>query len=287
MENIIGIIDENEKEIELIEVNPCVGGLYWTFEHFRKSSSLIKNAWIVGSTVRYLVNTGMGKLYLSPPFTSAGIKDVVVENGKISVTYRGMGGGGVGATIYRAKAKDVIDYEISEYGGGQWSEGTITIPARKRVLIGIDDTDDPKQGATWSLAYNIGKHLDDFKTRFVSHGIVQLYPVEEKTGNCVSVVLEFAVIRNTVNELFRKLKKLVKESSFSEETGLVGVRRFYVDSMESYSYQCKSRRVSKEEALEALASVDGKILLNGRGVIGAVAALPYFRNPAKGVRIDG
>jgi len=55
------------------------------------------------------------------------------------VTYAGLGGGGVGATMCRALARDVIDYDLTPAGGSKMSRGTLTLPKRSRVIIGVDD----------------------------------------------------------------------------------------------------------------------------------------------------
>ncbi len=62
----------------------------------------------------------------------------------------------------------------------------------QRVLIGVDDTDTPEEGATWTLVHNIARAVEDEQTVYLSHTIVQLYPVPYRTKNCVGLVAEFA-----------------------------------------------------------------------------------------------
>ena len=48
------------------------------------------------------------------------------------------------------------------------------------------------EGATWTLVHNIAKAVEDKHTVYLSHTIVQLFPVPYRTKNCVSLVAEFA-----------------------------------------------------------------------------------------------
>ena len=92
----------------------------------------------------------------------------------------------------RALARDVIDYDLTPAGGSKMSRGTLTLPKRSRVIVGVDDTDTKDEGATWALVNNIAAMVDNNTLRYVSHAIVQLYPVKAKTKNCVATVVEFA-----------------------------------------------------------------------------------------------
>ena len=94
----------------------------------------------------------------------------------MEVTYVGLGGGGVGATLSRAGAEDVLRYEATESGGGRVARGTIVLPRRERMIIGVDDTDSKTQGATWTLVHNIAQKVDRKEARYISHSLVQLFP---------------------------------------------------------------------------------------------------------------
>ncbi len=289
MKNIIGIVDAGMKRAEIIEINEFTGGLYWTFNHFTRTSRIIESARLTGNTARYTVRLGEYDLDLSPPTHSAGIKAVNVENGILEIFYYGAGGGGKSAVEYRSRAEDVIDYEIEGDAGSGTGGGKIRVPARKRVLVGIDDTDSPESGATWLLAWNIARELDSYETRFVSCSIVQLFPVEERTQNCVSSVMEFAILPDDHirNKFIRELKGKVEKGSCSDETGMVWVERFDISDMESFSMECRKRRVALNEAREVIRRNGINVEIGGRGIIGATASLPFFKNPERGVKPEG
>lgn len=281
--DILAICDEAGKQIDLIEENNCYGGAAWARHHFISSSPLIKECKTLGNTTRYLLDAGGSDLDLIPTFSAAGIESAIINDRTVELTYVGLGGGGVGATLCRALAEDVISYEMTEAGGSKRSRGTITLPRRRRVLIGVDDTDTKEEGATWSLVHNIACKVDDRDARYISHSIVQLHPVKIKTQNCVATVVEFACTKS--DELISNFKRELSELTSSEETGMVVFEGFDASSLGEYAAACKSREVSIEEARRASDESGLKILMEGRGIIGAVASIPYFAKPDDSVKL--
>jgi len=135
-----------------------------------------------------------------------------------------LGGGGVGASICRASAPGVVRYRSDPAGGGRLAGSTIWLPRRERVIIGIDDTDTPEEGATWTLAHNIARAVEDEHSRYLSHTIVQLYPVPHRTKNCVAIACEFAT--SDPDGLTRRYHDYLETYTLSEETGMAVWRGF-------------------------------------------------------------
>jgi methanogenesis imperfect marker protein 11 len=278
--NIVAIYD-GEGYVEIIEQTNCFGGACWAEFHYKRTSPLIVSVRNVGNTMRYLARIGREELNLTPSIAAAGIEAVEVGDETVSITYAGLGGGGVGATISRALAEDVIDYDYTEIGGSRRSKGTIVLPKRKRVLIGVDDTDTKEEGATWSLVHNIASELNGKNSYYLSHAIVQLYPVPFKTQNCVSTVVEFACIDES--RLIRDFEELLRKYTLSAETGMVALTKFDAEALRDYGRLVKQKQISKETAEKAAVEAGADVLINGRGVIGALAALPYFADPTNSV----
>ena len=282
-DNIITICNENGTLVELIEQTNCYGGAAWARHHFLSSSSLILDSKIIGNSTRYLLKTGKSSLNLVPSISAAGIESVIVKENRVEVTYAGMGGGGVGATACRSLAKDVLNSQMTESGGSRLSRGTIVLPRSKRVIIGVDDTDTKDEGATWALVHNIASRLDNKSSRYVSHSIVQLFPVQKKTQNCVSTVVEFACTDE--KKFIENFRKLLLELTLSDETGMVVLQSFDAKSLEEFGKLCKSKEVKKEDAITASKYNNVQIEVEGEGVIGAVASLPYFSRPSESVKM--
>jgi methanogenesis imperfect marker protein 11 len=187
-----------------------------------------------------------------------------------------MGGGGVGAAACRSDANGVLRSRCDESGGGKVAGSTIWLPRMQRLLIGVDDTDTPDEGATWTLVHNIAKAVGNENSVYLSHTIVQLYPVPYRTKNCVGLVVEFAT--TDPEDLIRNFHELLQKYTLSKKTGMA-VYRGFTPSRDLLAF---GRSVKRGEInpglLESLHDPDLRIIMHGRGVIGAVAALPFYTN---------
>ena len=268
---IVAVADENGRQVELIEFFDCIGGAMWVKHHYAKSP-LVRSIRTVGPTNRYLLSTGNVDLALQGSFFPAGIAAVAVDDDEIAVTYRGLGGGGVGASICRATAKGVIREKSDPAGGGRLAGSTIWLPRRERVIIGIDDTDTPEEGATWTLANNIARAVEDDRSRYLSHTIVQLYPVPYRTKNCVAIACEFAT--TDPSGLVRRFHEYLEEYTLSDDTGMAVWRGFDPAPLEAFGRRVKQGEVTHDD-LAALDDERLSIVMDGRGMIGAVAAIPF------------
>ena len=230
------------------------------------------------------MKTGTSRLELKSSIAAAGIESVIVQGDEVEITYVGLGGGGVGATRCRAFADGVLRHEISESGGEKSARGKIVVPRRDRILIGIDDTDSKDIGATWTLTHNIARKLDCYETVYLSHALVQLFPVPEKTQNCMSTVLEFGCVDyNAKSRLVDSFRKALKKYSASNQTGMAVLSDFYAKGIYGYSNRCRTERVSKTDALRCAQENGVDVLLDGNGIIGALAALPWFGRPEESI----
>jgi len=221
---------------------------------------------------------------LSPSVSAGGIESVELSDDTVKVTYAGLGGGGVGATMCRALARDVIDYDLTPAGGSKMSRGTLTLPKRSRVIVGVDDTDTKDEGATWALVNNIAAMVDNNTLRYVSHAIVQLYPVKAKTKNCVATVVEFA--SSNANKPIKKFQELLEGYTLSDQTGMAVLNSFGAKSLLSYGDAARSGEVSRSAAMEAADAAGVEVRLQGRGIIGAIAAIPFFSQCDQSVKLD-
>ncbi|ETA67103.1 tRNA(Ile2) 2-agmatinylcytidine synthetase [Methanolobus tindarius DSM 2278] len=282
---IYAICDSKNEYAEIIEHTNCYGGAAWSKFHY-SHSPLILNTRSIGNMIRYKVKTGKSPLELKPSTAAAGIESVIVEGDEVHITYAGLGGGGVGATKCRAFAEGVLRCNYTESGGGRAAKGTIVVPRRERVLIGIDDTDTKEEGATWTLTHNMAKALDCNESIYLSHSLVQLFPVSARTQNCVSTVLEFGCVsENAKQELLESVKAALLKYSVSDETGMVVLSEFEAKKINEYSTKCRSGELTKEYALEYAKDKNVDVWLDGNGVIGALAALAWFAQPDDSVKL--
>ena len=279
---IHAVVDDESRWVELMERSSCYGGSAWARYHYT-NGPLVKSSRNLGEWFRYMITPGQADLDLVSSKRSAGIESVIVGSKEVEVTYAGLGGGGVGATLSRAKADDVLRYDVTECGGGRVARGTIVLPRRERLIIGVDDTDSKTTGATWTLIHNISSKVDRPEARYISHSLVQLFPVPTKTQNCVSTAVEFACLPGKAEGMLSDFKFLLSKYSVSKQTGMAVFRDYDPSSLLPFGQRCKRERVQYEDALEA-ARVNGvQILMNGQGLIGAVAALPFCARPDESI----
>ncbi|HWQ66434.1 MAG TPA: methanogenesis marker protein 11 [Methanospirillum sp.] len=272
---IAALSDERGDQIELIECFDCIGGAMWVKKHYAQSP-LVSSVRTVGSTNRYMLRAGSVDLNLEGSRFPAGISSALIDLDRIRISYVGMGGGGVGATICRATANGVVSSEYEDSGGGKVAGSTLILPRMQRVLIGVDDTDTPEQGATWTLVHNIACMVGEWSVtghRYLSHTIVQLFPVPFRTKNCVGVVAEFAT--SNPEGLIDQFCKILQEYTLSDETGMAVYLGFSPDELLPFGIKVKKGQVGPTEAAE-LAGGRLRIVLNGRGITGAVAAIPFY-----------
>lgn len=283
---IYAICDSKNEYAEIIEHTNCYGGAAWSKFHY-SHSPLILNTRSIGNMIRYTVKTGTSTLELKPSTAAAGIESVVVEGKQVHITYAGLGGGGVGATKCRAFAQGVLCCNYTESGGGRAAKGTVTVPKRERVLIGIDDTDTKEEGATWTLTHNMAKELDCNEYVYLSHSLVQLFPVAARTQNCVSTVLEFGCVdENAKQDLLESIKAALLKYSVSDETGMVVLSDFEAKNINEYSKQCRSGELTRDYAIQYAKDSGVDVWLDGNGVIGALAALAWFAQPDDSVKLN-
>jgi len=132
--------------------------------------------------------------------------------------------------------------------------------------------------APW--AHNIADAVDSLPHKYISHTLVQLYPVPEKTQNCVATVLEFACVGEAKKELLAKIRKGLLKYSVSSETGMVALSDFDASGLMGYSRLCRGGMVTKELALKTAEENGVEIYIDGNGIIGALAALPCAGHPS-------
>ncbi|ABS55113.1 domain of unknown function DUF1743 [Methanoregula boonei 6A8] len=270
---IVAVADESGSSVELVEFFDCIGGAMWTQHHYAKSP-LVTGVRCVGSSTRFLLRPGTVDLALEGSRFPAGISGVSVTGDEIAVTYIGMGGGGVGATSCRAAARGVLREQCDPSGGGKVASATLWLPRRQRLLIGVDDTDTAEAGATWTLVHNIARAVEDEQSAYLSHTIVQLFPVAYRTKNCVSLVTEFATTEP--ERLIERFRELLQKYTLSQKTGMAVYTGFSPsDELVEYGRSVKRGEVAPDR-VQNIRDPRLRIVMNGRGITGAVAALPFF-----------
>jgi len=285
---VLTMVDDDM--VEIIEYHPCVGGSEWMVYQYERSSDLVKSAKRDGNKHTYLVKVGKTDLNLKPSFSAAGIEEVSVEGDEVKVTHAGLAGAGVGAAMCRGMAQGVKRVELYDIGGGsKVGRAAVVTPKLQKVVIGIDDTDTKEEGATWTLANNVGMELNRIGFEYLDHVIVQLYPHNpNKTQNCVAIALVFAVKPGEREKLIDKTREMLKKHTLSEKTSMAildGVK--IPEKLREYAMATKKSMMSLEEA-EKVANEVGIELIEvtgSQGKIGALAAIGLYNDIKEAVKV--
>jgi methanogenesis imperfect marker protein 11 len=112
---------------------------------------------------------------------------------------------------------------------------------------------------------------------YIDHTITQLFPGNpNKTQNCVSIALTFAIYPEYKYKIGKEIEKLLKEKTLSEKTAIAIYRGLTPSqSMKLYTMNVKREMVPINEAkMVAMRNNIELIEVTGDGgIIGAVAAL--------------
>ena len=276
--------------VELVEYHPCVCGSEWMIYQYKRSSNLVLDSKRDGDKHTYLLKVGKSDMGLKPSFNAAGIEEVSVDGDEVRVVHAGLAGAGVGAAMCRGMADGVKRVELYDVGGGsKVGRAAVVTPVLEKVVLGIDDTDTKSEGATWTLANNVGMELSKMGFQYLDHVTVQLYPHNpNKTQNCVAIALVFAVKPGEKDKLVKMACEMLKKHTLSDDTAMAvleGVtvpeklREYGEAAKKSMIYLEETQKVARELGIE-LVEVTG-----AQGEIGALAALGLYNDVKEAVKV--
>lgn len=276
--------------VEIVEYHPCICGSEWMISQYLRSSNLVLASKRDGNRHTYLVKVGKTPLNLKPSLHAAGIEEVAVEGDEVRVVHSGLAGAGVGAAMCRGMAEGVKRVELQDIGGGSKVGRAAVITSRlQKIVIGIDDTDTKEEGATWTLAHNIGAELSKQGFEYLDHVTVQLFPHNpQKTQNCVSIALVFALKSDERDKLVKKIVELLKRDTLSDKTSIAIFEGIKVpEKLRTYAEAAKTSMITVEQAEKVAAEVGVELveITGSLGKIGALAALGLYDDVKEAVKV--
>lgn len=283
---VFTLVDLPRNRCRIIEERALKGAAEWAAVNRRRGAGPVFDARVDGRTLitdAHLADKpgqrapaafgpaeeGKGGEVLDDCFTRG--KDVVTR-------WRGLAGAGLGLAASLGLADGVLEFRaegLEGVGGNRAVTLEVVTPALHRLLIGIDDTDTPQGGATWALARDATAGLEDMAV--LELRVVQLFPgVPAKTTNCVATLVEGAVAPWMKEAVKIEVRDRLESMAKSGEVGLAFTEGLVIDRFAELASFCgRARReiVTPEDAEAAARAVGAQVMLDGRGMIGAVAAL--------------
>ena len=278
------MVDEERGIAQIVEKCISKGPGEWDIVNRKRSGGVIKNIRMDGQTLIMDVVIGEKKLNFGPVSEHVGgqgLAALKVEGDRVRTTWYGIAGATVGIGACIAQCPDVIQTEYPDdfkIGGAHVAHVDIITPKTVRVIVGVDDTDTKEKGASWVSTLKMGSGCPIGS--FIDHKIIQLNPkVPNKTTNCCSTAVSFAVKEEEIPALMEYCRDFLKKESFSENTVMTVFKGLSIPvELKRYGIKAKTEILAEDDAVKA-AGASGVLIVSitgTRGVIGAVAAIGCF-----------
>lgn len=278
------MVDEANGVAQIVEICLSRGPIEWDIVNRKRSGGIITNINLDGQKIIMDTIIGEKEIKFGPASSELGgqgIYSLEIKGDRVHTKWMGIAGASVGIGACIPQSDGVIetiypnDFKL---GGAHVSEVEIVTPKMIRVIIGVDDTDTPEQGASWVTTMKLVNACP--YGRFLDHKIIQLNPnVLEKTTNCCSTAVSFAVTEDEKEKLIRFCEDFIRKESYSDNTVMAVFSGLKIPkALEEWSWGAKSVIYRVEDAQKVASENNVKIIpITGHnGTIGAVAAIGCF-----------
>ncbi len=278
------LVDEGANRVRIVEECTVKGTVEWDLWNRRRAAGLIEEVKVEGTTLTMDARIGEEEPRFGPAASNLGaqaLRSVEVRDGEVHTRWMGLAGAGYALSVCLAQAPGVLRARIGGsggIGGAHLVEVEVVTPVMRRLLVALDDTDTPEEGATWALGLRLGRELPS--GRFLELRLVQLNPgVPEKTTNCVATCLSFAVPPGDVEAVKEFALGFVRENTLSDNTSVAFHEGLQVPKdVVLFGRRAKGEFLTWREAerLAKASGVDLHAVTGERGHIGALAAIGCF-----------
>lgn len=278
------IVDERNGIAQVVEKCIARGPVEWDAVNRKRAGGVITDVRVDGHTLIMDAVIGEKPLRFGPvsaELGGQGMSALLVEGDRVRTRWEGLAGASVGIGACIPQSKDVIETIYPDgfrMGGAHRASVEIVTAKKVRVIIGADDTDTKEKGASWSLMMKLGQ--DCPVGRFLDHKIVQLNPkAPNKTTNCCSTAVSFAVKESDIPELVAFAKDYLAENTYSDDTVMTVFTGLKIPSeLEDFGWSCKHILFDVKDAIDVASRTGVEIIevTGDKGTIGAVAAIGCF-----------
>lgn len=283
-QGLVTMVDEANGVAQIVEICTSKGPTEWDIVNRKRTGGVIDSIESQGTTI--VMNTVIGERPLrfgpaSAELGAQGISSLTIVGDTVHTKWKGIAGASVGVGACLPQAPGVIETIYPDQitmGGAKTLETEIVTPKMVRVVIGVDDTDTPEQGASWVLTMKLGKACP--YGMYLEHKIIQLNPkAPNKTTNCCGTAVSFAVTEEDLPKLIEFAEDFVRKGSYSDDTVMTVYTGLRIpEELAKWSWDAKSVLFTIEDA-EKVAERNGVKIIHvtgNKGTIGAVAAVGCF-----------
>jgi methanogenesis imperfect marker protein 11 len=278
------LVDEKNGVATIIEECMAKGPVEWDAANRKRAGGALTGIRVEGTTLIMDAIIGEGDVSFGPASKTLGgqgLRSLKVDGDKVITTWVGLAGASVGIGACMPQGPGTIETiypDEVKIGGAHRVEVSVVTPKLVRMIYAVDDTDTKEKGASWVLMLRLAREAP--VGHYLEHKIVQLNPnVPEKTTNCVSVGVSFAVAEKDIPALTEFVVDFISKNTYSENTTLAIYQGLKVpQEVQDYGREAKERIFNINYAREVanrngiqLIEITGK-----RGTIGAVAGIGCF-----------
>ncbi|MCL1811014.1 MAG: DUF1743 domain-containing protein [Methanomassiliicoccaceae archaeon] len=278
------MVDEERGIAQIVEKCISKGPGEWDVVNRKRSGGVIKDIRMDGQTLIMDAVVGEKELSFGPVSEHVGgqgLASLKIEGDRVRTTWYGIAGATIGIGACIPQCPDVIQTEYPDdfkIGGAHKAHVDIITPKTVRVIVGVDDTDTKEKGASWVATLKMGSTCPIGS--FIEHKIIQLNPkVPNKTTNCCSTAVSFAVKEEEIPALIEFCMDFMKKESYSENSVMTVFKGLRIpDNLNKYGLRAKTEILTIDDAVKAAEEngVSVIILTGPGGAIGAVAAIGCF-----------
>ncbi len=278
------MVDEKAEEAEIHEQCSVRGTIEWDAMNRQRAGGAVLRCGVEGTSMTIRARIGKFPAQFGSAAGDIGgqaLEGVEVHGDEVVTSWAGIAGAGVGVAACLPQAPGVLrtEYPAEEdlrVGGARTNRTRIVSPRYEKVCIGIDDTDTKTEGATWVMALKCAEACRTEGVEFLNMRLVQLNPaVPNKTTNCVSSALNFAVRPAQVAGLLDTVRSYVEKNTFSRDTGIAFFRGIRDFTGVPAARQVKTEILTRDQAEREAASLGIGFIdhSGGKGRIGALGAV--------------
>lgn len=276
--NIFTCLDRVNNLVEIYHFCGSEGCTTYCAHAHEQTGGVITSARHDGVFLRELAKIGSEPLVGLGSKSAVGIEELHIEGDQIVQLIKASGGPAYSLTQTMGGALGVK--RIEHIQKETYIEGKIFTDILEHVTIGIDDTDDSEDGATWATSLSLLNNLK--KINRIAHKIVFLNPnIPFKTLGNNAAFIEFALYPSDFKRIMEDVQNFVGVHTYSEQTAIAVMRgRLIVpDELKRFANEVRQREVSIEEAEKVAQELDIDLIkITGeRGKIGALASIAFLR----------
>lgn len=269
-----------DREHNLVEIYHFCGSegctTYCAYAH-KEMGGVILETRNEGFFLRELAKIGRAPLEGLGSKAGVGIEEIVIEKNQVVQSIKATGGPAYSLTETMGAAMGVKS--IAHTKRGNYIEGKIYTDALEHITVGIDDTDDLDEGATWAISLSLLNNLKDINR--IAHKIVFLNPnIPYKTLGNNAAFIEFAIQESNYDRIISDIQNFLQYKTVSEQTAIAVMRGLVVPTkLKQFANKTRAIEVpiAETDNLAKELKIDLIEITGERGKVGALASLAFLR----------